>query len=101
MVRATIRYPGDPDEEVILMFGAEFQVHVRKGKPAKMSVVGLDDQLRPIPDTEAQSWEFTDIICDDCNAQIEDLDPLALLYRSRAVCWKCYLDHWKKSVVAV
>jgi hypothetical protein len=100
MVKATIRYPGDPDEEVVLMFGAEFQVHVRKGKPGVIRVTGLGPDLQPIIDHSTQIIEFNEIICDDCNAQITDLDPLALLYRSRAVCWQCYVDHWKKNVVA-
>ena len=99
MVKAILRYPEDPDAEVVVMFGAEFQVHVRKGQPARMVVTGLDANLRPIHDGTEQSWEFTEIICDDCNAEIGDLDPLALLYRSRAVCWECFSKNWKKHVV--
>lgn len=79
MIRMSYQYPGDAPTDAKFMFGAEFFMYDRGGKPGEIRVTsdGLDESV-----------SFEDILCDSCNAQIRMQDPCAST-PDRLYCWTC------------
>jgi hypothetical protein len=89
-----LRYPGDPDETIKLMTGAEFRRDVRKGQPGYLKVGPLIGPDLEMDEAQTQTIYFDEIVCDLCNAEIKDEDMLAM-NRHSAYCMDCYNANWK------
>lgn len=99
MQRKTMRYPGDPDQTIYIMDGAEFKKEIRKGEPGYLKVGPIIGPGLEMDEAQTQTIYFNEVVCDQCHKEILDEDFLAM-DRSRAVCKECYDDHWKKWVVS-
>jgi hypothetical protein len=67
-VRRQYEYPGDPVEDVDLMFGREFKDQNR----------GRDLVVYTATETSRVPWPDETAVCYACNDEVADLDPCAL-----------------------
>jgi hypothetical protein len=99
--KKTLRYPGDPDQPIVIMTGAEFKRDIRGGKPGYLEVGPMKSGTLDLDreSGQVQRIEFDEVVCDTCNKEILDEDFLAM-DRSRAVCKECFDEHWKPWILA-
>lgn len=98
MERKLLRYPGDPDQVVLLMTGQEFKKDIRKGKPGYLKVGPIIGPGLEMDEEKTQTIYFDEVVCDQCNREILDEDFLAM-NRSKAICQGCYDELWKPYIL--
>ena len=72
------QYKTDPITEVSLMFGIEFRTRNKNRAIVVSDSTGAEQRI-PVED----------IVCDICNALVQDHDPLAVA-NNNLHCWSCF-----------
>jgi hypothetical protein len=86
MISVKYKYPEDPEDSALLVYGLEF-----KRANREIRVTSLDQDFQPTSET---AIPVDGACCDSCNAEIADIDPCALTHR-RLYCWACF-EQWIK-----
>lgn len=84
MVTMKYAYPDDPITDVRFMFGIEFAA----ANPNREIVIGGMTADGSFDDANATRIPVAEIVCDTCNALVQDVDPIAITL-DRLYCWPC------------